>query len=75
MAKQPRNPLIDLRGYRQSLEENQTVFWGRFGVTQSAGSRYETGREIPIPLAVLVLANSEGLLTTEQIKKLLKKIE
>jgi len=75
MTKPPRNPLHDLKGYRLALGENQTVFWGRFGVTQSAGSRYETGRDIPIPLGVLVLANAEGLLSTVQLKKLLSKIE
>ena len=26
---------------------NQTEFWGRVGITQSGGSRYESGRDIP----------------------------
>lgn len=33
---------------------NQTKFWGRIGVTQSAGSRYETGRNIPPPVRLLL---------------------
>lgn len=62
MRRKKDNPLADLRAYRVSRNENQTEFWGRFGVTQSAGSRYESGREVPAPLAMLVLAFADGLL-------------
>ena len=36
-------------GVRQVRQENQTVFWGRMGITQSGGSRYEQGRPMPGP--------------------------
>lgn len=39
---------------RKKLRLNQSEFWGRFGITQSAGSRYESGREIPLPMQVLL---------------------
>ena len=75
MAKAPKSPLKDLRAYRESLGENQTTFWNRFGVTQSAGSRYESGREMPAPLAILLLAFAEGLLDDVAIEKLRNKFK
>ena len=34
---------------------NQTQFWSRVGITQSGGSRYETGScGIPEPVAILL---------------------
>ena len=33
---------------------NQTDFWRRVGVGQSAGSRYESGRKIPRPVQMLL---------------------
>ena len=33
---------------------NQTDFWRRVGVGQSAGSRYESGRNIPRPVQMLM---------------------
>lgn len=43
-----------LRELRLAKRENQTKFWNRFGVTQSRGSRFELGMEIPSPVAILV---------------------
>ena len=70
MRRKKDKPLADLRAYRASRNENQTDFWGRFGVTQSAGSRYESGREVPAPLAMLVLAFADGVLDDVALKKL-----
>lgn len=40
---------------RQQLGLRQDQFWSRVGVTQSAGSRYETGsRRLPVPLQMLI---------------------
>ena len=42
---------------------NQTEFWGRLGVGQSGGSRYESG-VTPVPLQTAALAHAvyiEGL--------------
>ena len=44
---------IDLVGTRNALGLNQSAFWSRIGVTQSGGSRYETGRKMPKPVAML----------------------
>jgi hypothetical protein len=37
----------DIRDLRKSLGLNQSQFWGRIYTTQSGGSRYESGRNIP----------------------------
>lgn len=49
MAKQP----TDYRQFRRKLDLSQSEFWNRLGLTQSAGSRYESGREVP-PSTVLL---------------------
>jgi hypothetical protein len=46
--------ISDLKKYRISKRESQEKFWGRFGVTQSSGSRFETGLAIPAPVALLL---------------------
>jgi len=54
MAHAMRSPHADLRQFRISKRESQEKFWGRFGVTQSSGSRFETGLAIPAPVAILL---------------------
>lgn len=71
MAK--KNPLADLTAYRKARGENQATFWGRFGVTQSGGSRYESGRELPTPVVMLVLAFADGLLDEMTLARLRKR--
>lgn len=39
---------------RRELGSNQADFWGPVGVTQSGGSRYESGREMPRPVQILL---------------------
>jgi RsaL-like HTH domain len=53
----------DLRKYRRSKRESQGLFWSRFGVTQSRGSRFEKGAEIPKPVAILLELYLNGVLT------------
>ena len=54
--KQPKPFAIDPVAARQKLGINQTKFWSRVGVTQSGGSRYESGRNIPRPVQILLAA-------------------
>ncbi len=42
------------KAVRKSLGLNQSTFWGRIATTQSGGSRYESGREIPEPVQYLL---------------------
>ncbi len=53
----------ELRKYRRSKRESQGLFWSRFGVTQSRGSRFEKGAEIPRPVAILLELYLNGVLT------------
>lgn len=45
---------IDAREIRRKLGMNQQEFWSLIGVTQSGGSRYESGRNIPRPVQHLL---------------------
>src|ERR1700742_2091479 len=40
--------------YRKKKKESQRRLWARFGVTQSRGSRFESGAEIPAPVSILL---------------------
>lgn len=42
------------REIRRRLGLNQEQFWTRIGVTQSGGSRYESGRAMPKPVQELL---------------------
>ena len=44
----------EARELRETLGLNQTEFWGAIGLTQSAGSRYESGRTLPKPVRMLL---------------------
>ena len=56
-------PHAELKRFRISKRESQEKFWGRFGVTQSSGSRFETGLGIPPPVAILVKLYLKGRLS------------
>lgn len=45
---------VDPREIRRKLGLNQQQFWSKIGVTQSGGSRYESGRNIPKPVRELL---------------------
>lgn len=47
------NGTVNPRAVRDRLGMNQDVFWSRIFVTQSGGSRYESGRKMPPAVAVL----------------------
>jgi hypothetical protein len=59
--------LNDILSYRKALAENQSTFWQRFGVTQSGGSRYESGRNIPKPVRLLISLYAAGKITDEDL--------
>lgn len=45
---------LDARELRRKLGMNQSQFWSKLGVTQSGGSRYESGRNMPRPVQALL---------------------
>jgi transcriptional regulator with XRE-family HTH domain len=46
--------IFNPREIRRRLGLNQQEFWTRIGVTQSGGSRYESGRSMPRPVRELL---------------------
>ena len=50
----PFSKIENVRDIRKKLGMNQTEFWEAVGVTQSVGSRYESGRAIPNAVRELV---------------------
>ena len=56
MMKFPIFSSADALAIRKKLSLNQSDFWTPFGVTQSCGSRYESGRNIPRPVQILLAA-------------------
>ena len=54
--------------YRHQCGQNQSVFWGQFGVGQSAGSRYETGRELPNAVKILLALKLAGRITDTDLE-------
>ena len=52
-------------------KRSQAVFWGTIGVTQSGGSRYESGRNMPKPTALLL---NLATLPDSEAQKLLAEI-
>ena len=48
------NDKVDARAIRRKLGMNQQQFWSKLGVTQSGGSRYESGRNMPRPVQQLL---------------------
>jgi len=60
---------IDVREIRRSLGLNQQQFWSRLGVTQSGGSRYESGRNIPRPVQHLLRLVHVEQIDIDKIKR------
>lgn len=72
-----RNKVIDanaLVGSRRSARMNQTDYWQRFGVTQSGGSRYESGRLIPTPTAMLIWLRESGRIDDKDLVEAAKAV-
>lgn len=58
----PSEKVPNPRELRQKLGLNQQEFWGVLGVTQSGGSRYESGRAMPKPVQKLLrVVHIEGI--------------
>lgn len=60
---------IDAREIRRKLGLNQSQFWSKIGVTQSGGSRYESGRNMPRPVQTLLRLVHVEQVDISKIKK------
>lgn len=63
-----------LQAARKKAGLNQSDYWSRFGVTQSGGSRYESGRSIPAPTAMLIWLRETGRLTDKDLAEAMKAV-
>ena len=66
--------LNKLADHRKQLGLNQSAFWSKFGVTQSGGSRYESGRGLPKPVAMLVWLRESNMITDKDLEAARKAI-
>ena len=60
---------IDPREIRRKLGLNQQQFWSKIGVTQSGGSRYESGRNMPRPVRELLRLVHVEQIDIQRIKR------
>ncbi len=72
MARKKKLDFSDIAVTRQKMSLNQRDFWKSYGVTQSGGSRYESGRNIPKPLAILLWLHQSGKVTDKDLADALK---
>jgi len=57
------------REIRRKLGLNQQQFWSKIGVTQSGGSRYESGRNMPKPVRELLRLVHVEQIDIQRIKR------
>lgn len=57
----------EIRNIRRASGLNQFEFWTRYGTTQSGGSRYETGRDIPTAGKMLMWLHLTGVIDDKQL--------
>jgi DNA-binding transcriptional regulator YiaG len=72
MARKKKLDFSNIAADRAKENLNQREFWQRYGVTQSGGSRYESGRNIPKPLAILLWLHRSGKVTDKDLEDALK---
>ncbi|MDR2786865.1 MAG: transcriptional regulator [Candidatus Accumulibacter sp.] len=61
--------VIEPRDIRHKLGLNQQQFWSKIGVTQSGGSRYESGRNMPRPVRELLRLAHVEQIDIQRIKR------
>ena len=62
--------VLNPREIRRRLGMNQEQFWTQIGVTQSGGSRYESGRDMPRPVKELLRLVHVEQLDLSQVKRI-----
>ncbi len=63
---------LEAKKVRLQKGMNQSQFWLPLGVGQSAGSRYESGRDIPAPVQKLLLISYGKANVSQKIVKTLR---
>lgn len=72
MARKKKLDFSDIGATRNKESLNQKDFWARYGVTQSGGSRYESGHNIPKPLAILLWLHRSGKVAEKDLSEAVK---
>lgn len=73
--KKPAMNMANIKAIRIYRGEDQQTFWSRYGITQSGGSRYENGRNIPMPSRILVMMHLQDIITTQDIERVMRQIK
>lgn len=58
-----------IKALRKGRNESQAMFWQRFGVTQSRGSRFETGGELPDSVNILLKLYLSGVIRDNDLAR------
>lgn len=74
MARSKKLDFANIRTSRRLSGLNQHEYWSRYGITQSGGSRYESGRCIPKPAAMLIWLREMGKITDQDLHSALKAV-
>ena len=72
MARKKKLDFSDIATTRKKANLNQSDLWKRYGVTQSGGSRYESGRSIPKSLGIPLWRHQSGKVTDQDLADALK---
>lgn len=72
MVRKNKLDFSNIGAERKKQGLNQADFWRRYGVTQSGGSRYESGRNIPKPIAILIWLHRSGKITEKDLAEVVK---
>lgn len=65
-----RKHLAHVASARRQNGVNQSAYWNPLGVSQSGGSRYESEREIPRPVELLLALRAAGRITDADLLEL-----
>ena len=69
------NMLAQVTAARRLSGLDQSAFWSRFGITQSGGSRLETGRKLPKPVKILMWLYDNGKISNQDLEDARKALE
>ena len=72
MSRKSKRDFSNISDTRKKQGINQAEFWKKYGVTQSGGSRYESGRNIPKPLSILLWLHRSGKITDKDLAEAVK---
>lgn len=67
-AAKPSKVLADVSAARRACGLNQQDFWAPYGTSQSGGSRYESERDMPVSVKLLLVLEEQGKITRADLE-------